>query len=316
MKSISKIFLAVLIFFFVMFQDVGAQQYAPTFDYQHVLNTYFDDQSGLISFQDGRIIFAPEGQINAQVAVVDSKNKVVASFPFYKDYKYRAGVYARALVKTPADLTLTKPGIYSIVYLVNKKPVTRLPFKLVQSSAGDDPFNPQKKYRFDGYWRTFAFIVMRTWKGEDFPEVHYWLGGMDLPAGKQRGSQIVTLFRDGKLVAHSKRTVGTIEPGHFKEVRSSLYHIHPAGKEANAIPFLLKDWQVDDIYELRVNRQSDKAALRSYDFKVSNGKIEGHPRSKLGYTPQVDYIAPRVQKMGGTSLELTEAIWIEDRKIK
>jgi hypothetical protein len=316
MRRLKNIFITAVMLFCTVQNNLYAQQYSPTIDFENVLNTYFDSESGLISFRDARVIFAPEGKFNGQIAVVDADNKVVNSFSFYKDYKYRAGVYARALVKTPADVTLTRPGIYSIVFLVDKKPVTRLPFKLVQSSAGDDPFNPQKKYRFDGYWRTFAFIVMRTWKGEDFPEVHYWVGGMDLPEGKRRGSQIVTLFRDGKLVAHSKRGVGTIQPGHFKEVRSSLYHVHPAGKEANAIPFLLEDWQVEGIYELRVNRQSDKTALRSFDFKVVNGKIEGHPRSKFGYKPQVDYIAPRVQKKGATSLELTEAIWIEDRKIK
>ena len=38
-----------------------------------------------------------------------------------------------------------------------------------------------------------------------------------------------------------------------------------------------------------------------------------HPRTKFGYEPQTDFIAPRVQKKGSTSLELTESIWIEDR---
>ncbi|MFQ5644091.1 MAG: hypothetical protein ACE5FQ_10410 [Thiogranum sp.] len=251
------------------------------------------------------------------MAVLDADNKIVAHFSYYEDYRGREGVYAVAPVKAPADVTLTKPGVYTIAYVVNNKPATRMPVRLVQTSAGDDPFDPQKKFSFDGYWRTFAFITTdKEWKGEKFPNIHAWAGGMDLPAGKRRDTLIFSLFRDGELVAHSKRGVGVIQPGHFRRVRSPLYHPHPEGRSANAEPFVLKDWLVDGIYELRVNRMSDKAALRSYDFRVGNGRIEHHPRSKSGYQPQADYIAPRVQKPGATSLELIEAFWIEDRKIR
>ena len=165
--------LSIYLFTTLICSSIGfGQTYSPTFDYEKVLNTYFDDESGLISFQDARVIFAPDGKFNGQIAVLDSDNKILADYRFYEDYKSKEGVYARVQVQTPADITLTKPGIYTIVYLVDGKPVTRLPVKLAQSSAGDDPFNPQKTFRFDGYWRTFAFIIMNTWKGEKFPEVH------------------------------------------------------------------------------------------------------------------------------------------------
>jgi hypothetical protein len=315
MINLNKCFHICIALLFITMSVSSAQNYPAVFDFENILNTYFDDESGLISFDDARVIFAPDGKFKGQIAVLDSDNKILANFKFYEDYATKEGVYARIQVQTPADVTLSKPGIYTIVYLVDGKPATRLPVRLVQTAAGDDPFNPQKKYGFDGYWRTFALITMNTWKGEKFPEVFYWLGGIDLPEGKTRDSQMATLLRDGKVVAHSKRNVGIIQPGHFKEVKSSLYHVHAEGKEANAQPFLLKDWLVDGKYELRINRMSDMQALRSYDFKVSNGKIEEHPRSKLGYEPLTDFIAPRVQKKGVTYPELTEAIWIEDRKL-
>ncbi len=306
--------LAILILALV--GPLHAQQYAPTIDFESLLNTYIDDKSGLISFQKTRIIFAPDGKFNGRVAVLNSDNKVLGHFSFYEDYQAKNGVYAQSLVKAPADITLTKPDIYTIAYVIDNKPATRLPFRLIQSSAGDDPFKPEKTYHADGYWRTLAFILMDEWKGEEWPRVYYWLGGVDLPTGKKRASQIVTLFRNGEIVAHSKRTASdVIEPGHFKQVKNHLYHPHSAGKEYKARPFLLSDWLVDGTYELRVNRLSDKVALRSYDFRVSNSTIEPHPRSKLGYQPHIDYIAPRVQKRGATSLEMVEAIWIEDRKI-
>lgn len=292
---------------------LAAQQYPPTFDFEKVLNTYFDDESGLISFQDYRVIFAPEGEFNGQVAVLDSANKIIAHFPFYKEYRPKNGVYARVQVQTPADVTLAQPDIYTLVFLVDGKPVSRLPVRLESASAGNDPFNPAKTYRFDGYWRTFAFLTMGTYKGEKFPLLNYWLGGKDLAPDKKRGRPFVTLHRDGEMVAHSQKTQGHFMTGHFKRAEINLYHPHEEGKEANAKTFYLRDWLVDGKYEIRVTRQSDSAMIRSFDFEVVDGKFEEHPRTKLGYEPQTDYIAPRVQQRGSTTLELTEAVWIEDR---
>lgn len=306
----------MLLFFTVsmgLLSPLAAQQYAPTFDFDALLNTYFDDESGLISFQDGRVIFAPEGSFNGQIAVLNSANKIVANFSFYNEYKVKNGVYARAMVQTPADITLTQPGIYTIVWMVDDKPVTRLPVRLEIAAGGDDPFNPGKKYRFDGYWRTFAFLT-NVAVSEDMTELHYWLGGKDLAPGKKTGKPFVVLYRDGKMVAHNKKQgPGIIRAGHFDRAKTLLYFPHDIKKEANAIPFRLKDWLVNGKYEIRVTRLSDGEKIRSFDFKVINGKFEAHPRTKFGYEPQTDFIAPRVQKKGSTILELEEAIWIEDR---
>lgn len=313
-KPIRSVLIILLIFASLFsITPLAAQQYAPTFDFENVLNTYFDDESGLISFQDSKVIFAPESAFNGRVAVLNSVNKIIASFPFLKEYRPKNGIYARVQIQTPADVTLTEPGIYTLVYVVDGKPVTRLPVRLELASSGNDPFNPKKTYRYDGYWRTFAFITMGTFKAEKFPLLNYWLGGKDLAAGKNRGRPFVILYRDGNMVAHSQKTQGHFMTGHFKHAEINLYHPHKQGKEYNAKPFLLKDWLVDGKYEIRVTRQSDGAMIRSFDFKVVNGKFEEHPRTKLGYQPQTDYIAPRVQKRGSTTVELTEAIWIEDR---
>lgn len=291
----------------------AAAKYSPAFDFEKVLDTYFDDSSGLISFTDYKVIFAPDGEFNGLVAVLDPAGRIVANFPFYKEYRPKEGIYGRVQVETPADVSLTEPGIYTIVFLVDGTPVTRLPVKLERVDSGDDPFGSSASYRFDGYWRTFAFLTMGSFKGEAFPVLNYWLGGMDLAPGKVRGQPFVTLYRNGTAVAHSQRTQGHYREGHFKHAKISLYHPHAAGKEANARPFLLADWLVDGDYEVRVTRQPDGALLRSFDFEVANGAFVPHPRTVLGYQPQTDYIAPRVQKRGATSPELVEAIWIEDR---
>ncbi|MHC4106425.1 MAG: hypothetical protein ACYSR9_15905 [Planctomycetota bacterium] len=297
----------------ISLHPLGAGQYPPVFDFESLLNTYFDDESGLISFQDGRIIFAPDGSFNGQIAVLNSANKIVADFSFYNDYKVKNGVYARALVQTPADVTLTNPDIYTIVWLVDGKPVTRLPVRLEVASGGDDPFNPGTKFSFDGYWRTFAFLTDVS-DSDDIPELHYWLGGKDLAPGKNTGKPFIALYRDGKMVAHNKKQgPGIIRSGHFDRAKSFLYFPHEVKKSPNAVYFRLKDWLVDGKYEIRVTRLSDGEMIRSFDFNVSGGKFEEHPRTKFGYEPQTDFIAPRVQKKGSSSLELETAIWIEDR---
>ena len=183
-KSFLVIFTAMIIA--ISSAPMASAQQSPTFDFDSVLNTYFDDTSGLISFTNYRVIFTPESAFIAQVAVLNATNEIVDSFSFYPEYRPREGVFAGAQVQTPADVSLTEPGIYTLVFVVDDKPVTRMPVRLVQSSAGDDPFNPDKTFQFDGYWRTLAYLTMGTYKGEAFPELHYWLGGMDLAKGAKK----------------------------------------------------------------------------------------------------------------------------------
>ena len=52
---------------------LAAAQHKPVFIYEQLLDTYFDDSSGLISFGSYDIAFAPEAPLNAAVAVVDSE---------------------------------------------------------------------------------------------------------------------------------------------------------------------------------------------------------------------------------------------------
>ena len=290
----------------------SAQNYAPAFDYESLLNTYFDDESGLISFTGYTLAFAPEGPFKGAAAVVNAENTVVASFPFFEEVRVRNGVFAQVQVQGPADVTLTEPGIYNIVLLVNGQPATRLAFLLEQVSAGDDPFNPQKTYRFDGLWRKYAYFSTSTFKDRKIPILNLWLGGVDLPEGAARGGFMATLYRDGETIAHSKRTQGVISAGHFERTNSTLYLPHDEKGSPNAIPLGFDDLQADGKYEIRVTRKSDGAAIRSYDFTVTDGKIQELPQTQLGYQPAIDYILPRVVKKGISSFEMDEAIWLAD----
>lgn len=291
----------------------AAADNGPVFDFQNVMDTYFDDASGLISFGDYTVAFAPKPPFKGIVAVVDRMGTVVAQYPFMPDYRNRQGVYARVQVQGPADVTLTEPGIYTIVFLVDGKPVTRFPVRLEKKSAGKDPFNPEPSYRFDGYWRTMAYFTESSFKDQPIPELNLWVGGKDLPPGADKGRFSVTLLRDGKLVAHSKRTQGVIPDGHFKRTRIGLFHPHTEKDSPNAKFFTMQDMQVDGAYEVRVVRLADGKVIRSYDFDVADGKIQRLPKAQPGYTPGTDYVLPKVLKKGATGLEMTDAIWIQHR---
>lgn len=309
LKYLSRIICSVI---FLLLSQQSFAQYPPAIDFESIMNGYFDDSNGLIQFQKYRLAFAPEVPFNGMVAVLDAEGKILAQHKFYEDYANKEGVFAIIQAVNHAEIQLTEPGYYTLVFVANNQPITRFLVKLEQYSAGEDPFDPEKKYRFDGYWRTRAHLTIRTFKDEPAPELTLWVGGKDLPEQKNKDMFTVTLLRNGEPVAHSRRTTGHIAPGHFEPRYISLYHPHEKGKEANAEIFLLKDWQVDGQYEVSVTRQSDGYKIRSYDFDVVDGKIQEMKESQLGYAPATDFILPRVQKKGSTMLEMSKAIWIQD----
>ena len=310
-KTIKTLLLTVCLFV----TPTSFAQYPPAIDFESIMNGFFSDDNGLINFGDYRLAFAPEPPFNGMFAVLDAEGNILYQNKFYEDYPNREGVFAIIRSAKPNGIQLTEPGLYTIVFVANEQPITRFLVRLEESSDGSDAFDPEKKYRFDGYWRTRAHITLGEHKGEPYPEITMWLGGMDLPAEKRGDQFVATLLLDGKVVAHSRRTVGHISQGHFEPKYVTLYHPHDKGKEVNAELFLLKDLQANDgEYELSVSRQSDEAKIRSYDFDIVGGKIQEMKQSQLGYEPATDFILPRVQKKGSNILEMSKAIWIQDIK--
>lgn len=284
----------------------------PAVSYQSMLNTYFDDESGLISIRDIDLAFAPEGEITMSVVVTDSENTVIKSYGFYPDPRFREGVFARMSEKGPADFQLTEPGVYNIVYLIDGKPISRIPVGLEQTSEGDDPFDPVKKYSFYGLWKIYGYLTMNTWKDEPFPELNLWLGGRDLAEDETKGTFSAELKRDDEIIAHSKETQGYFNDGHYKHTTISLYHPHTKREVPNAEPFMLRDWtETDGDYTLDITRKSDGALIRSFKFTVADNKIEQLEATELDFDPHIDYILPRVTKKGANMYGFVEAIWLK-----
>lgn len=286
-------------------------QHAPAIVFESMMDSPFFTKTGIVSFTAYDVVFAPKGKANAQVGIIDAKGEVVAQFAFYPDYKLRTGVFARIQAKGPADVKLTKPGRYNMVFVMNNKAISRMPFTVIEKSAGNDPFNPGKTYAFDGYWRRLGYITAGGTKEKPIPEFWVWLGGLDMPNPDQFQEYFFAeLVRGGKVVAHSKRRTGFYSGGHFKRRRFSLFRPHTVKQEPNAVFFTMKELMVDGDYELRITRRTDRKLLRNFRIVVAKGKFRTLKRTQLGYKPATDYIVPRVIKKGSTAYEFEKAIWI------
>lgn len=299
----------VMLLGFVSAHAQQQQPPTPVVEFESALDTPFFDQSGVVRFDTYVIAFAPEGTIQGEAVVLGTDKQPMARFPFFAEYKAREGVFGKVQVQGPAEVQLSDPGIYNLVFLVDGKPVTRLPFA-VEVKTGDDPFNPQKTYKIVGLWDQFAHLTMNTVKDTPIPQVNFWIGGNDLPAGAAKDMFSASLYRDGALVAHSRKTQGHIAPGHYKRTNITLFQPHDE-KNANPESFPLADWQADGTYELRITRSSDGAVLRNFRYTAANGKIQPMPRTEMNYDPRLDYITPRVVKKGTNVFEMTEAIWLD-----
>ena len=294
--------LALALFAAFVGRVATAQEYAPAVVFESMMDSYFGDTDGLVAFGDYDLAFAPEGPANAMVGLVDSNNNVLAQHNFFPDYRVREGVFARMMVEGPADIQLTEPGTYTMVFVFNGAPISRFPFLLRQTGEGEDSFDPEKTYAFDGYWRTLAHITTSTFKDEPIPIFSLWLGGLDMPAPDTFQEYfIASLLRDGSLVAHSKNQTSFYSNGHFERREVTLYQPHEEKQAPNAIPLAMSELLVDGDYVLDVARASDGVKLRKFVFAVADGAIQPLPRTQLGFDPAVDYMVPRVTKKGSTT---------------
>jgi hypothetical protein len=294
-------------------QTTANAQPKPAFVYESMLDTFFHPESGTIRFDAYDLAFAPEPPLGAEVVITDEAGTILTRFPFRPDYRFTQGVFARAQVQGPAEFTLTKPGVYNIIFLIDGQPASRLPVVLEETSTGDDPFNPSKSYRFFGLWHVFAHLTMKNAKEKPYPVLTFWVGSRDLKPGTDKDTLTITLKRDGEPVAHSLRNKGHIASGHYKRTEHTLYHPHEERESHLAEIFMLEDWTKDGAYELIVTRTSDNTTIRNFLYTAKDGNIEHLPDTKLGFEPHIDYVVPRVVTKNVNLYGFSEAIWLRSR---
>ncbi len=288
----------------------------PAFDFEHLLNAKFHDSAGMLTLGKYIVGFAPEGA-STELLLYNDKREVVARNKFWDDSQERDGIWSAVKPQPPLQITLDKPGIYQMLFLVNGEPATRFPFRLLETSAGDDPFNPQKTYAFDGLWKRYATVRLKQY---DFkrqgtaPKFTIWTGQLDLAAGEQKGRFRAELEHNGKIVAHSKKDQGGfISNEHYRSEAFSLHVPHEKKDATNSAPYLLEDY-ADGDYHLRIVREPDGVELRDFEFSVAAGKIQPLPQSDLNHEPHIDYLMPRVDDDSSQILlRMEEAVWLMDK---
>jgi hypothetical protein len=310
-KLLSKLATLALFMCTASFAQTAKAQPEPAFIYESLLNTYFDNESGLISFTEYDLAFMPEGKLNASVAVVNSENTVVKSFPFFEEYRYIEGVFGKAQVKGPADVTLTEPGVYNIVFIIDGNPVSRLPVILEQTSEGDDPFDPVKKYRYRGLWQVYGYLTMNEFKEEIHPTLTFWVGMQDLAEGETKDMFTATLKRGEEVIGHSKETLGYISNEHYKRVDIDIFKPHERRGIPNAQFVTLDEWTKPGEYTLEITRNSDNQLIRKFHFTSEEDKIQPLANSAMDFDPHIDYIVPRVTNRSTQNYDFEESIWVK-----
>ena len=304
---------AILACAFAVAPRSAGQNPGPVFEFESALDTFFNPATGTLRLGDYTVAFAPEGAFRGEAAVVNASGKTVARFPFFDEYRARAAVFGRVQIKGPAEVQLTEPGDYNLIFLVAGKPVTRVAFALKAGAGGNDPYNPTRTFVLDGPWRKLAHVTTKSAGNQLIPYVTLWVGGPDLAAGTKQDMFAATLYRDGKVVAGTKKAQGHIGAGHFKRAEFTLFHPHEDRQAHAAKAFTSTDWLVNGPHELRVTRQSDGAVLRSFAFTVAGTGITPLARTQLGFEPRLNFILPRVAKKGSNVFEVIEAVWLEQR---
>jgi hypothetical protein len=290
----------------------AAQSYPVTFGMQTAMETFFGED-GIVSFGEYDAAFVPPEGLVAEVALADEAGTVLGRFPFHDSYRFQDKVFARIGVVGPAEVQLDTAGVYNIFFLVDGEIATRLPFVLKAASDGSDPFDPEKTWTVDGFWRQLGYMTELNSSAGPAPRFTFWTGGVDLPEGATGDGYVASLVRDGEVIAHSKRTTGHIPPGHFARTTFELFHPHPEKATPNAEIVTLADLaaQPDGELLLRIFRSSDNALIRVFHLDMANGELQQHERAVLGYEPQMDFILPRVVRAGSNTYELVEATWFE-----
>ncbi len=289
------------------------QSYPVTFGLQGIMDTFMGE-TGVVRFGEYDAAFVPAEGLNAEVVLADAEGAILARHPLQGGYQATSQVFARIGVVGPAEATLGQPGVYNIFFLVDGEIVTRMPFVLKEAAVGSDPFDPQKTWTVDGFWRQLGYMTEPGTGGWQGPQFTFWTGGPDLADPATGEGYVAALYQGEQILFHGKRTTGHIAPGRFTRTSFPLFHPHGEREAANAAVFSMDDLAaLDGEHVLRVFRQSDNALIRAFRLTVRDGKLMQHTRAVLGYQPQMDFILPRVPRAGSNVYEMVEAIWFESR---
>jgi hypothetical protein len=281
----------------------------PLVDYTSILNMRIYAIGGAM-FETVDVVFAPAEPVEASVEVQRDDGTALARFDFFPEYRFRDKAFGRLQASGPALWQADAAGDYQFVFRIGTEVVTRFPFSVV-AEGGDDPFDAEPRYRFDGPWRELGYLLRRTYGDAELLDLVTWLGGPDAADGAGNDRAIARLLRDGNLVGQSRESAGHIPQGHFQQTTFAFFAPHEPRRAHEAPPIALGDL-VDGDYEIHVQRLADGRSLRRFEFAVRGGTPQPDPRGTLQHQPRELLLSPRVHRKGG-HYEFIEATWLTAR---
>lgn len=180
-------------------------------------------------------------------------------------------------------VNLPDAGAYTIEFRQNGTPFSKFPFEVRKKSGGDE-FNPTTSWQFvtpvdkSGFLAYSASEDTNVW-------LHFWMAP-DRESIPKNSMVEVKLMSGGKVVAHAlphkvqethniKHTFKLMKPEGQGRAAFTKSHLNALGSGVTAVV------------------TNSGKEIRKFNWKVSDGKVELHPRSKSDHSPRTDYWIPR-----------------------
>jgi hypothetical protein len=287
------------------------QTHKPAAEYVSLLNMRFYEADGGFLVDGLQLVFPPQGVRRAAFVLSKAGGGEVASVPLRIEPFGNFPAFGLLVPDgNPGVVKLGQPGDFVITIKVNGEAVSALPFSM-KEEKGTDPFNPTRRFTREGPWKDLGFVSNRVDDAEARVSFNWWTSLRELPAATGRTLLTVHVMRGGQEVASSNSPV--VPSSHdWQFFRRELVEAKSVGKPTRQYltraSLAAKDGEVT--FVVKANGQP----VKSYRMQVKGGQPQSLDRSRLGYEPRADYIAPRmIDTSEGSSSDyrMLETYWLQ-----
>lgn len=304
-------FIAITSTIAVFSQESPAQTRKPAIEYSSLLNAFtvkFRGERGqgktggyLVLNQKHEImgVFFPENaKLDCQLVKSGSDQAI-----YKADCTLRkaGGVFTMISAGKNEGYTFKEEGDYELRFLLNGEVITRLPFNVFFKKQDDD-FDPRIYTYVDGDWSSLSYLSFASDKDVSPLKFNTWTRKVVMTTTPEPSKMTVTLMQGDEVVAVTPPGTIAWPEWQTREVTFS-FPTNQGGKVFNNKDLLKRSGS----HTVRVD--VDGKPHQYFNFEVSDGKIIGHDRQAMGYSPRADWLCPRKIRLG---LEATSHVfWME-----
>ena len=288
-----------------------AQTNKPAAEFQSLLNLRFYEADGGFLVDGVHLVFPPQGVRRATFVLSKAGGGEVASVPLRIE-PFGAFPAFGLLVPdgTPGVVRVGQPGDFVMSIKVNGEAVSALPFSM-KEEKGSDPFNPTRRFTREGPWRDLGFLSVRVDDAGARVSFNWWMSLRELPAGVSRPLCTVHVTQGGQEIAASNSPV-VPSANDWQFFTRELVEARSVGKPTRQ--YLTRAALTAKDGEFAVVVKVSGQPVKSYRMQVKGGQIQTLERSRLGYEPAADFIAPRMidtSSGSGSRYQMLETYWLQ-----